>query len=230
MTSTAKRSTPGQRPPVPEKPARRSLTLRQRLLILAVICIVVAVGSVAYFVEQRSQAQELVNNAPPIAVSNDLSVLATDHVVFRSAAIGPTYGKLSVVPLSNPAGPRVVFQQDCDRVYATATDGVCLLEEHTLAPVPGRQLFDAELKPTTSAVLVGTPSRARFSPDGTLLATTTFVLGDSYAVDGAFSTQTLIRRPEGDLNLEDVQATVDGAPPPTGTIGASPLSTTTTST
>lgn len=65
----------------------------------------------------------------------------------------------------------------------------------------------------TTWALPGIPSRTRVSDDGTLVGTTAFVTGHSYATVG-FSTQTEIHRVDGTSlgNIEDWLVVVDGAP------------------
>jgi hypothetical protein len=61
--------------------------------------------------------------------------------------------------------------------------------------------------------LNGIPSRTRMSRDGSLVATTTFVHGHSYANAGEFSTETLVSRADGSMseNVEQFTLFVDGA-------------------
>ena len=67
--------------------------------------------------------------------------------------------------------------------------------------------------PSRRGACPGIPSRTRLSDDGTLVATTSFVTGHSYATVG-FSTLTEIHRADGTSlgNVEDFALTVDGAP------------------
>ena len=141
------------------------------------------------------------------------ALLGSDHVVFRSTALGETYGKLSVVALADPGGPRAVLDSSCERVYATPTNGVCITADRGIVASYGITELNAKLLPQNSSELTGLPSRARISPDGSLISTTTFVTGHSYA-ETSFATQTIIRRANGDVigNVEDFTATVDGQP------------------
>ena len=73
-------------------------------------------------------------------------------------------------------------------------------------------MLDAQLRPTGDAELAGLPSRVRMSADSSLVATTTFVGGHSYA-QASFSTETIIRRDGKSLgNIESWKSTVDGRP------------------
>ncbi len=140
-------------------------------------------------------------------------MLATDHLAFRSTALGPTYGKLAVVALADPSGARVVLDSSCERVYATAVNGVCITAERGIVSKYGITELGPQLAPDGTQDLNGLPSRARISPDGALISTTTFVTGHSYA-ESSFSTETILRRDTGEVigNLEDFAATVDGQP------------------
>lgn len=66
----------------------------------------------------------------------------------------------------------------------TASSGV--------APTYAVAMLGPDLAPLSSAPLAGIPSRARMSADGRLVATTTFITGQSYAAS-FFSTATIIR-------------------------------------
>ncbi|WP_206056762.1 PD40 domain-containing protein [Nocardioides sp. GY 10113] len=71
--------------------------------------------------------------------------------------------------------------------------------------------LDADLNESSSVALPGMPSRTRISPDGSLIATTTFVAGHSYMQEG-FSTATEIRKVGGGGygNLERFTLILDG--------------------
>ena len=186
---------------------------RSRLVALTVICVLAIGGALAYFVNARSTAQADMATAPSVAQTDAGALLGSDHVVFRSTALGETYGKLSVVALADPSGPRAVLDSSCERVYATATNGVCITADRGIVATYGLTELTAKLQPQESSELTGLPSRARISPDGSLLATTTFVTGHSYA-ETSFATQTIIRRANGGVigNIEDFTASVDGRP------------------
>ena len=187
---------------------------RTRLVALVVICVLAVAGAAAYFAYARSSADAQMAGAPSVAQTSNLdALLAADRVVFRSTALGDSYGKLSVVPLADPTGNRAILDSRCERVYATATAGVCVTSDHGVVPRYAITELDSRLTPQTSSDLAGLPSRARISNDGSLIATTTFVAGHSYA-QSSFSTATTIRRVGGemDVDLEDFSATVDGQP------------------
>lgn len=175
----------------------------------AVLCLGVAGG---YFVYMRAQGSSAVTGSPA-STADPASVLAGPHVVFRSSALGTHYGQLAAVPLNDPAGPRAILGMNCERTYATRTAGVCLFAKRGVVQTYGITiLLDAQLRPAGNAELAGLPSRARMSADSSLLATTTFVRGHSYA-QASFSTETVIRRNGKRLgNIESWRSTVDGRP------------------
>ncbi len=190
------------------------MSTRLRIVVLAVVCILAAGGSLGYFLHVRSQDAAAEAAAPGVAQSNDLSgILDHGHVVFRSMALGQTYGRLAVVPLSDPSGPRAVLDSTCARVYATRTDGVCVSAKKGIVSDYQLIQLNAKLSPVKTTSLDGLPSRARLSPDGSMIATTTFVVGHTYA-SSSFSTETIIRTAAGKNlgNIEFWHTTVDGKP------------------
>jgi hypothetical protein len=177
-------------------------------MISAVLCLGAAGG---YFVYVRAQGSSAVIGLPE-AVTNAASVLAEPHVVFRSSALGAHYGQLAAVPLADPAGARANLGVTCERTYATKAAGVCLFVKRGVVLTYGITMLDGQLQPAGNAELVGSPSRARISVDSSLVATTTFVGGHSYA-QASFSTETIILRDGKSLgNIESWRSTVDGRP------------------
>src|SRR6478735_4111488 len=184
------------------------------MVVLIVICVVAIGGAIAYFGYARTSAEAQLSAVAVVSRSSDLdALLSQDHVVFRSTALDETYGRLSVVALADPAGPRASLASICERVYATWSGGVCLTADRGIVTSYGVTTLDTRLAPTGSADLAGPPSRARMSPDGSVIATKVFVSGHSYSAP-SFSTETTIRRRCGDLvgSLEDFATTVDGRP------------------
>lgn len=188
------------------------MNLRARLALLAAICVVAVAASVVYFFKARADTVALQSSAPTVAQAQDPGpILSTGHIVFRSTALGSSYGKLAVVRLSDPQGSRAVLASSCERVYATMSDGVCITATRGVVASYGVQMLDARLRPTTASVLTGLPSRARISRDGSMVATTTFITGHSYS-SSTFSTETTVRRRDGrnPVNIESFAASVDG--------------------
>ena len=185
------------------------MTTRARLAILASVVLVMLIAVTAYVVRvQHKQA-----TAAPVAARTDLgTVVAGPHLVFRNTAIGNELGKVAVVPLSAPGGPRAFTGASCERVYASGAHSVCLYARRALSNTYKAQVLGSDFKPVGDLPLSGLPSRARMSRDGQLTATTTFVYGDSYATVGQFSTRTLVTRLDGEqaADLERFQLYADG--------------------
>jgi hypothetical protein len=184
---------------------------RARLIVImisAVVCLGLAGG---YFIYLRSQGSSTVTESPE-SVANAASILAGPHIVFRSTALAADYGQLAAVPLDDPAGARASLGLTCERTYATKAAGICLFAKRGVVQTYGITMLDAQLRPIDDAELAGLPSRVRMSADSSMVATTTFVSGHSYA-QTAFSTETRIRRDGKDLgNLESWKSSVDGRP------------------
>ncbi|GAA0450188.1 TolB-like translocation protein; signal peptide [Paractinoplanes deccanensis] len=188
-------------------------TLRLRLGLLALVVVGGLLGAGGYVLHVRQSQARASAEAAPVAQAGDLGALRTrPHLVFRSTALGDTYGKVAVVPLSAPGGPRAVTSASCERVYATAVDAICLSAKRGIVTTYQARLLDSEWQPTRQLPLTGLPSRARLSRDGSLVATTTFVFGDSYANPGQFSTRTVVTRTDGEVvgDIEKFTLTVDG--------------------
>ena len=185
---------------------------RGRLVVIMVTALVVLGVAVGYFVYVRAATDARIAGADGPASADRTEVLAAPHVVFRNSALGTDYGRLAAVSLSDAAGPRAVFDISCERSYATADAGVCVTAKRGVVQTYGVSMLGPELQQVSATELVGLPSRARMSTDGSLVATTTFVTGHSYA-QASFSTETIIRRDGKSLgNLETWDVEVDGRP------------------
>ncbi len=185
--------------------------LGARALAVAVIAVVVVGGSGAYAFHAYRAHDEAVAAAPTVASTALAEVTDGPHIVFRSTAPGQEYGLVAMVPLDDPAGPRAFTSVACDRVDAIRGSASCLRIVRGVATRFEGELLDADWQPEETWPLPGVPSRTRMSTDGTLVATTSFVTGHSYATTG-FSTSTVIHRPgQADVgNLEDFLFLVDG--------------------
>jgi hypothetical protein len=170
------------------------VTARFRWATLAIVLVLVTTLSTVFIV--RAVGQQRKKLVPTAATRLDRAldlgtVLDRPHIVFRSTSPGPTFGKLAAVPLADPAGRRSVSDLACDRVFATATTGICLTAERGALINYHEDLLNAQMVPVRQLPLGGIPSRARLSSDTSLVATTVFVTGHSYATMG-FSTETRI--------------------------------------
>ena len=185
---------------------------RLRMLLLVAVSVLCLVAAGGYVVWTRSSATEAAAAGAPAEVGA-AEIMSGPRVVFRNSALGDGYGRLGLVRLSDPAGPRALGTISCERVYATTSSGVCVTASRAVTPTYGVSTLGADLQPTSSSPLVGLPSRARLSADGSLVTTTTFVSGHSYA-QTSFSTETVIRRDGKSLDsLEKWRTTLpDGTP------------------
>jgi hypothetical protein len=185
---------------------------RTRLVVAAVAAAAVLAAAAGYVGWRVAEQQRIRATAPAAGTVADLGALLDGpRIVFRTTALDSTYGRLSVVALDHPDGPRATTDVECERVDATDGAGVCLAADRGVVTTYRTLTLDADLRVTGEAPLTGLPSRARLSPDGSLLATTTFVTGHSYLSSG-FSTETIVRGADGTDhgNLEEFTFEVDG--------------------
>ncbi|GAA1788990.1 TolB family protein [Planosporangium flavigriseum] len=187
------------------------MSSRLRLVALLAVIVVAVAGATVYILRARGQ-QAAAKAAPGPARTDLASVVAQPHLVFRNTALGQGYGKVAVVPLAAPDGPRALTPTSCERVYASTRQALCLAANRGLKTTYTARILGPEWSPTADLPLPGLPSRARLSRDGSLAATTTFVYGDSYSTPGQFSTRTLITRSTGQqvAELEQFRFAVDG--------------------
>lgn len=183
---------------------------RWRWAIVAAVCAgaLGATGIVAVFAWQQHQARA----AGPSTALTTSEAPRGERILFRNTAPGAGYGHVAVVPLDDPGGARTVTATVCDRVDAAARRVSCLRTHRGIAPSYSATVYDDAGTELAQWPLPGIPSRTRLSPDGTLVASTSFVTGHSYATTG-FSTETVIRDAHGESlgNLEDWAFVVDGA-------------------
>ncbi|MGI8424213.1 MAG: hypothetical protein ACR2NO_08925, partial [Chloroflexota bacterium] len=135
------------------------------------------------------------------------------HVLFRHTTLDDSYGRLAVVPLDRPDGPRLLTSLSCERVDLAAGSGLCLAADRGMITTYRAEVLDSQFHIRHTIPLAGVPSRARVAPGGRLAALTYFVSGDSYAAAG-FSTRTLLVDTENagpPANLEEFVVSRDGA-------------------
>lgn len=191
------------------------MNVRARLAALAAVVALSVAGTVVYVVSVRSEREREAAAAPVAPVADLSTVSGKPRIVFRSTAIGDDYGKVAVVPLAAPAGPRAYTPVTCDRVYARGGEEVCLYAKPGLVTTYRAEILGADWTVRRTLPLAGVPSRTRLSPDGSWAATTTFVSGHDYSAPGQFSTSTIVTRLAGgpSLDLEkDFRLEVDGRP------------------
>jgi dipeptidyl aminopeptidase/acylaminoacyl peptidase len=185
------------------------MSQRTRVVAFAVV-VVLAVAAVVVYgaLARRAPAPRATATAPPAQLAE---VEAVPHLVFRSTALGPDYGKVAVAALSDPGGARAVTATTCERVDQRAGTTLCLRSKPGVVLGSSVAAFDRSGRQVYSRDLPGIPSRARLSPDGTLAATTAFVTGDSYLSAG-FATRTYVHDlAKGTaVHLEDFALTHEG--------------------
>lgn len=181
---------------------------RSRRLVFAAIALVVLLGAGGFVATQWLQGR-----AAPTAseASAAAPALEGDRVVFRSTVIGPDYGLVAAVPITEPTAPRTLSALACDRVDATDERTVCLRARGGIATVFEALELDAQGEELRRWPLSGIPSRTRIDPVHGSVATTAFVAGHSYASIG-FSTETRITDADGtdSGNLEEFSLMVAG--------------------
>ncbi len=188
------------------------MTTRNRRVagfVLVVLVVVVAAG--AYGWSEYVRSRDAQTTATDVDLVPADVTMSGDRIVFRSTAPGDLYGRVATVTAGDPGGPRSVASVACDRVDTTGDRSVCLRTDRGVLTTFEAVLLDANWQPLESWALPGIPSRTRMSPDGTLVATTSFVTGHSYATTG-FSTETAIHEIGGrDYgNIEEFDLLVDG--------------------
>lgn len=192
------------------------MTQRARLVVLTMVVAVVVLVVVVVAVIQGRRAHEEANTPSDVALAEPGGFDDAPRVVFRSTAPGDLFGRVSIVALDDPGGPRDVTAVACDRVDAVPGRASCLRTERGIATTFSATILDADWQQVATWPLPGIPSRTRLSDDGSRVSTTAFVTGHSYASTG-FSTETVVHGIEGDGRTEDLgnieffDLTVDGA-------------------
>lgn len=164
---------------------------RSRVVVVVAVGIVLLGGAAAYCVAavvgyQSTQSGRSTVRATTVTAHGDEGTL-----VFRSTAAGPDYGHVASVPLDDPRSQRIATELTCDRVYAGQYATVCLRIDRGILTTFSATLIGDEGAQLATWPLPGIPSRARISPDGDLVAFTSFVSGQAYATVG-FSTATQV--------------------------------------
>ncbi|MDT9594515.1 hypothetical protein RDV89_15630 [Nocardioides zeae] len=196
------------------------MTRRARVAVFTALVVLVGLAAAGLALRQAAEQREQARTPPSVAVAShrltDLADLtaAGPAIVFRHTGLDRDYGHLAAVALDDPAGPRAVGDVACDRVAASRSRVSCLQVQRGVVTRYALVELGADLEPRATTPLPGIPSRTRLSPDGSLVATTTFVTGHSYQQSG-FSTATEIRATDGSSggdagDLEDFRLVVDG--------------------
>lgn len=188
------------------------ITTRTRVLALVVTCVLAIGAAAAYVITSRARQAAQQAAVTPAAQTALADVTAGPHIVFRSTNKKSDYGRVAVVALADPSGPRAITPAQCDRVYATNQRYLCLSSVAGVVTTYSAHVLDPSFAAVQTLPLTGIPSRARLSRDGALAATTSFTAGDSYA-STSFATRTVVTRVGGDSygSLEDFSLIHAGA-------------------
>jgi hypothetical protein len=190
------------------------------VVVFAVVSLVIVVALIGYLLIAKHQ-KDAAAQAAEVAEQGRTrlgiaEVQSVPHLVVRNTEEGPSYGKIALVPLSDPTGPRAIVDVSCDRVYATTSGAICLQEVTGLVTTYRTVFLDAHFKQTGTADLGGIPSRSRMSADGRYASSTVFISGHSY-VDVQFATETIITDMSTQTGLGNLEtwSTMDAGTPVT---------------
>ena len=187
----SKRRRQAPTPPPQPAPSVGIGNLRQRVIALVVVGVVLVGGTTAYLLLSRAKQEEAVRTAPPQNTVSLSQVSSGPRIVFRNTAIGPAYGRVAMVSLADPGGPRALTATSCDRVFVARTRTLCLASDAgVVTTYTAKTIVDPD-RPAQDLPLSGITRRERLSDDAKLAATTSFVSGDSYAAT-SFSTRTIV--------------------------------------
>ncbi len=193
------------------------MSKRDRLVVLVcavVVLAAVAVGSVLHASSRADQKNHVRPGGPGVvAGSVSLATGTRQNMAFVNTAWGPHRDELATVSAAAPGGTRTASGIKCDRFYTAAGTGICLqLVRGTLRSTYRAVILDSHLRELRHYPLAGTPTRARVSPSGRMVAWTVFISGDSYTSTN-ISTRTAIldtRTWTLQGNLETYRITKDG--------------------
>ncbi|KGN41241.1 PD40 domain-containing protein [Knoellia aerolata] len=177
---------------------------RARLVTFAVVVVMAMGGAVGYvLMAARGESTAALAPSPGTSASPGFPPPG-DFIAFRRTAVDAGYGTVGTVPVADPAAAPAGSDLSCERLHLSRTGGVCLQVDRAAVTTARVLLLRGDLSVRHSLSTPGIPSRARVSPDGRWAATTTFVVGHSYA-QGGFSTQTEIYDMESGDSLGNVE-------------------------
>jgi dipeptidyl aminopeptidase/acylaminoacyl peptidase len=185
---------------------------RRPRLVLAVSATVVVLGAAAAYCVTAVLDYQTRSSMTTAAQTTGLGGNGSDErVVFRNTAPDAAYGHIASVAAEDTDGDRPVTDVPCERVFTARQTTICLRIDRGILTTFSANLLDQQGTVTRSWPLPGLPSRARVSPDGELVAFTSFVTGEAYATIG-FSTATQISNVDGTDygNLETFALWIDG--------------------
>ncbi|WTW98732.1 TolB-like translocation protein [Streptomycetaceae bacterium NBC_01309] len=190
------------------------MTRTARTVVLAVVTSLLIGVAVAYTLHAAGRSE-----SGPEQELSEVTLDSPGRIVFRTTMAGTGRDHLAAVPLADTGKDdgndnRRISPTACLVFHAAKGTGVCLKLANAALHTYNAVILDNRLLPVDSREMAGTPSRARVSPSGRLVAWTSFVGGESYAgLD--FSTRTAILDRRTDTlhnNLEDFSIIRDGKP------------------
>ena len=128
------------------------------------------------------------------------------YLMFRSTALGDSFGHVSLTYLDKEGNQRLVSSLACDRVHYSSGVGLCLEAKRSGLTTYYAHIFDAQFTVRHSYPLAGPPSRARVSRDGRMAAFTVFVSGHSYASPGFTTRTSVVDTQNGRLIVADLES------------------------
>jgi hypothetical protein len=179
--------------------------------LLTAAAVAAAVGYVAW----AALSEDSTEPTRPATAELQLATARKPYVLYQHVARGPHYAEVAIAPVDRPSARPTFTGLVCERVYAAAGRGICLIpKQEPLGSAVAARLFDADFRPGRSVRLDGIASRARVSPGGRYGAATTFVSGHSYRDAGFSTSSTLIDLRDGKAlaDLEQFAVTRDGRP------------------
>ena len=177
--------------------------------LFALACVLIVAGVVAYALYARARTAP--GTAAPAAAPTAAETARLEelrrrpHLIFRITALGPSYGRVGIVPLDTPASAPIATPLSCDRVYASADRGLCLQAARGVLTSYRAIAFDSRFAERNSFKLPGAPSRTRVAANAPIGASTVFVSGDSYSA-GGFSTRTTLYDLGTDAIIGDLES------------------------
>ena len=193
-------------------------SMRPRALAFALVVVACLAGIAGYARHVVHQANAPAATGAPLAYAPLAAVPASSgrpFALFRSTALGDSYGHVTLARLDDPAGPRQFAPISCDRMHYAAGAGVCLVAARGALTVYRAILFDDRFAIRKKLDLAGPPSRARVSPDGSKAAFTVFINGHAYSNPGFTTRTSIVDATSGASLVDDLEAwpvVRDGAP------------------
>jgi hypothetical protein len=189
------------------------MTARSRsITVFGLVLVVCALGIAGYAMRVLDKSRSTTSKAAPPTFT-PMDVLpgpggigqGRPFMLYRSTALGDSYGHVALTYLDSPAGEHRVSPLRCDRVHYAAGTGVCLDIRRGAVTTYRAVLFDARFTTRKAFELAGFPSRARVSPDGRKAAFTVFISGHAYSNPGFTTRTSIVDATTGTMLAEDLE-------------------------